>query len=276
MEVGIRVIHRLLMINYKVLIHLILVVSALNNNIAFAQSGDEYLKEFIGANKKSHEVSASNYEGYDFSGLWTYTENHNLFGIIGNEHRRIKVKILDIEKNSTDTNLYIVSGKSSVMGNVCDFSGAIKIKQIHLISENGSNGNSGTNTQSNINGIVVADYEFLENPHQKHVGIFSGRLYSKWYLDSLNNIVYDDRDIHSSGYINNAFIGNWRSYEGNDKRICYWGDYRVPLSKSDFDIGIELFRPGDNYRAIGWDIYIKAWLEGDTKAQSDELHPWWQ
>ncbi len=253
-----------------------MMLSVMNSNIIFAQESDDFLNELVGDNRLDTSNLASKYSVYDFSEIWTTTVDQCVVGIIGEEHMRIKVKILEIEKRPNDTNLYLVSGKSSVMGNVCDFTGAIFIKKVHLFSVSGKNDVPRENKPSKIRGVLVADYEFLENTQQNHVGIFSGKLYSKWHLDSSNRVVYDDTDLTRKGYINNAYIGFWRSYEGNDKRICSWGDYRVPMSKDDFDIESELFRPADKFRSKGWDIYIKAWHEDDAKAKSDELNPWWQ
>ncbi len=276
MQAARSVILRQLLINYTNLRSLIIILSVLTSNIAFAQESDKFLYEFIGGNKRSYDNLVSKYSGFDFSEVWNTAENYHVFGIIGDEHRRIKVKLLTVEKGTSGNTQYQVLGKSSVMGNVCDFTGAINIKQIYVFKQNVEQVNESENFPSNLRGIVVADYEFLENTQQNHVGIFSGKVYTKWYLDSLNRIVYDDTDLNISGYTNNAFIGYWNSYEGNDMRICNWGDYRVPLTNSDFDIGTDFFMPSSNYRLKGWDNYIKAWLEDDAKAKTDELHPWWQ
>ena len=70
----------------------------------------------------------------DFSKLWFETDNEVIFGIIGEEHQRLLIKFLTIEKNVNKPNEYIVYGKSKVKENVCDFGGKITLINIMEIS----------------------------------------------------------------------------------------------------------------------------------------------
>jgi hypothetical protein len=45
---------------------------------------------------------------------------------------------------------------------------------------------------------------------QADPGIFSGKLYSKWYVDADNLCRYDDTQSNSDDYMNNAYIGTWK------------------------------------------------------------------
>lgn len=219
---------------------------------------------------KNQELKSKNlldkYVSYNFSKIWTLTDSNTILGIIGNDHQRIKVKLISVEKNSKTPYLYSVVGKSFVKGTICNFDGFIKLVQIKEVKElhfgvDDEYAKKGIKSQ----GILIANYEFKENSEQKHSGIFKGKLYSKWYLNSKNKIEYDKIQIFSNGYLNNAFIGTWKSHTTNKEKICNWADYRVPISNSDFDVGAGEFSPSEKYFSKGWAKY--------KPLQKDE---WWK
>lgn len=242
-----------------------------------AQSDKNFLKEFLNENELKSENLLAKYNQFDFSGIFTQTENYQVFGIIGKEHQRIKVKLVSVGKNSAKPNEYNVSGKSNVKGNICNFSGTITLKEIketktfHFGVDDEFK-EKGIKSQ----GIMSAEYEFHENQNQKHTGIFKGKLYSKWYLTADNQIKYDDIESMSDGYMNNAFIGTWKGYSNGKKRICNWGDFRVPNANEDFDIGAGEFCPDKKYDGFGWTNFRKAWIDGDEQAKAEELMEWWK
>ena len=247
------------------------------SGFVFAQSDKKFLKEFLAENELKSENLLTKYNHFDFSGIFTQTENYQVFGIIGKEHQRIKVKLISVCKNSAKPNEYNVSGKSNVKGNICDFSGTITLKEIketktlHFGVDDEFK-EKGIKSQ----GIVIAEYEFHENQNQKHTGIFKGKLYSKWYLTADNQIKYDDIESMSDGYMNNAFIGTWKGYSNGKKRICNWGDFRVPNANEDFDIGAGEFCPDIKFENKGWANFRKAWIDGDEKAKAEEIKEWWK
>lgn len=49
------------------------------------------------------------------------TKNDVVYGIIGEEHQRLMIKIILVEKNPYTPNEYISYGKSMVKGIICDF-----------------------------------------------------------------------------------------------------------------------------------------------------------
>jgi hypothetical protein len=246
-------------------------------NISFAQTNEKFLTVFLLEDELKPENVLTNYKQFDFSGIWTQTENQRIFGIIGTDHQRIKIKLISIKKNLANQNEYFVTGKSNVKGIICDFSGIIKLteiketKEFHLGVDNEYK-NKGIKSE----GILIAEYEFKESPNQKHSGLFKGHLYSKWYLNSINQIMYDDIQSISDGYMNNAFIGIWKSYSQNIEKICNWADLRVPNADQDFDIGAGEFSPNKKYYDNGWENYQKAWLEGNVEAKNEELKEWWK
>ncbi len=255
----------------------IICILLLLTNISFAQTNEEFLVDFLLEDELNTKNVLDNYKGFDFSNLWIQTENHIIVGIIGANHQRIKMKLTSIEKSSTIPNEYFVSGKSCVKGTICDFGGKIKLTEIKEAKKL----NFGVDDEYKDKGIksqglLIADYEFKENPNQKHGGIFKGQLFSKWYLNSDNQIKYDDIQSISDGYMNNAFIGIWKGYSTDIEKICNWADFRVPKANQDFDVGAGEFSPDEKYYEKGWENYQKAWLHGDKEAQNEELKEWWK
>jgi len=99
-------------------------------------------------------------------------------------------------------------------------------------------------------------------------------LYSKWYLDSQNQIKYDDTKRNEKNYSNNAFIGIWKSYDLNTTLECNWADYRVPNSSADFDIGENQFSPSEKYYENGWRSRAKMYTDGNARVI--EMKNWWR
>ncbi len=228
-------------------------------NILIAQSNEKFLSDFLLESELNSENGLDSYNHFDFSNIWTKTENSNVFGIIGKEHQRIQIKLISIKKNSNNPNEYFVIGKSSVKGTICDFKGIITLTEIKKFKElhfgvDDEYADKGIKSQ----GILFADYELKENSEQKHSGIFKGKLYSKWYLNSKNQIEYDNIENISDGYTNNAFLGVWKSNANEKEKICNWADFRVPNANQDFDIGAGEFSVSEKYWDKGWlDIALK-------------------
>ena len=127
---------------------------------------------------------------YDFSSLWTFTDNAYVYGFIGENHQRIRVKILKVTKDSLNEHIYHISGKTMVKTNICEFSGDIFITKIRKYEK----------TSTGVDG------------------------------DFANKLHYDDLNYASDSFTNNQFVGSWKSYSSNLAKLCNWGDYRIPNS----------------------------------------------
>jgi hypothetical protein len=195
------------------------------------------------------------YQKYDFSSLWTQTENNLIYGVIGNQYQRILIKFISIKKDAKNPNEYIVYGKSQVKSNTCDFVGKITIIKIQELKKlqfgvDDEYKDKGIKSQS----LLTASYKFIENSLQKDTGEFQGTLQTIWYLDKNNGIKYNDIEKDSDSYINNAFVGVWKSNVSKKEKICNWGDYRVPNVNCDFDIGTGELSISKKYLKNGWEI----------------------
>jgi len=232
---------------------------------SFQNYGQENLcrKDIIEENYVSKKNEIEKYSKYDFSSLWLKTENDFVYGIIGDEYQRILMKFIFIQRGLESSNEYLVYGKSSVKSSVCDFVGKITIIKIQELEDqklgvDEEYKNSGIKSQ----GLLTAKYEFFENKEQNHSGVFQGALQSKWYLDKDEKMKYNDVDLNADGYFNNAFVGIWKMYNSNIEKICNWGDYRVPYTKCDFDIGAGELSISEKYLKNGWWVKPKQkWWE---------------
>lgn len=200
---------------------------------------------------------------YDFSTIWTTTDNQFIYGIIGADYQRLYIKFLFVTKSEADPNLYTVRGKSKLKDSINDFIGTITIINIQeTIRENYGVDNELKNSGIKTQGLITAKYEFFEKTDRRGSGIYSGELKSKWYLDKKREIKYDNINSFSDSYFNNSFVGVWKSYFYEIDKICNWGDYRVPNVSCDFDTGAGEFNVSEKYQKNGWWIKPKLkWWE---------------
>ena len=255
---------------------IIILLLLLSQNL-FSQKLDRVKLNFPTNEELKTENLISEYNQFNFSNIWIETNNNRVLGIIGEEHQRVQIKLTSVKKDSNNPNKYFVSGKSCVKGTICDFSGTINLTEIREVKKlHFGVDNEHADKEIKSQGILVADYQFKENSDQKHSGVFKGKLYSKWYLNSKNDIKYDNIELHSNGYINNAFVGTWKSYLTEKEKICTWGDYRVPLTNKDFDIGTGEFSVSEKYLKKGWDEIMLKNIEVQSNDKAKKLNEWWE
>lgn len=213
----------------------------------------------------------------DFSSLFTKTANENVFGFIGDDYQRIRVKIISVSKSKSKPYTYHVYGKSMVKTNIDQFSGTLQITNI-LKQKVMSYGIDDMYKNRGDKGeyVIVGNYMFSEPRNEKHSGIFKGVFRSFFYLDKHNHMHYDDIQLGDS-YNNNQFVGVWKSYDGKFVQRCNWGDWRIPDS-GDFDSGAGDFSPGKNIQN-GWTTYVDQYNSSDKKlkekAKAAEKAKWW-
>lgn len=256
--------------------HKLIVLFLFLSQFAYSQNSGIF-RSFISDDDILPENMVFHYAGYDFSQLWLETPNKYVLGIIGKENQRIRVKVITVSRDDNNPLLYNVTGKSSVMGNVCDFKGTMRINVIREFIDNESKNAEIKERKSIVKrtGLLFGDYEFREDSTQQHVGSFAGQFASLWYLDTLGMIKYNQLYVIDN-YFNNSFSGTWKNYEGNDERICVWADYDVPLEKNYDKPMSPLYMPERKYYKRGWQNYIKAYKDGDKNAMLEEEMEWWK
>jgi len=253
--------------------HILTLLILLNTNFLFGQRNSLEFKNQILTSEYIDKTDIKNeFLKYDISSLLTQTENRRIFGLIGDNYQRIRIKLISVIKNKDNPSQYFVYGKSMVKENICEFQGTITITNVFNFKE--------TDMPGIKQGKVVGEYLFNENPAQKHVGQFKGVFSSNWYLDKDGILKYDDLSDVADGFTNNEFVGTWTSYSGTTIKICNWGDSRIPMS-GDLDDGTGEFHPSDKYQANGWLTYDEAYSGGYDKEKTErarkiEQMEWWK
>jgi hypothetical protein len=246
--------------------------------LAFGQTGAQIFR-----NKQLHNKNLSPVEmepqlnHFDFSKLFTKTDNSMVYGFIGDDFQRLRVKLITVTKSEV-AGKYDVYGKSMVKGTICEFNGAITISNIRKFKTT-SLGVDDMYKNTGIKGeyIIVGDYLFSENPKQNHAGVFKGVVVSKFYIDKNNNVKYDDIDMQSDGYSNNQFTGTWSSNKNKLVEKCNWGDFRIPNS-GDFDGGAGEFSPMGKFVKNGWQTVADMAVQNakSKNAKIIEDAKWWR
>jgi hypothetical protein len=203
------------------------------------------------SDKLKNENLKSDYNEYDFSTL--LIPRKEFLGYIGSDYKRIRIYYTSISRDETEKDQYTVKGISVVGDNKCDFEGTITLKQIReyinmhygvdLIHKD-----DGMKSQ----GVLIGEYEFKENPNQKYTGTFQGVMTMYWFVDRYGIIHYDEIQWHSDNYVNNQYVGTWKSYSSGTEKTCNWGEHRIPFS-GDLDIGAVFFSVNPKYKDKGWD-----------------------
>jgi len=222
------------------------------------------------------------YAPYKFNNIWLETPNSAVYGIIGDSFKRIRIKFINIIRDTSDQRIYNVYGKSKVDNTICEFQGTISLTEIIEYEYNPKIDSTRFQYDEFYNsdilsrGHLEADYEFFENKDQRNSGVFKGKLYSFWYLSRENDRIYYGPTEPSDGYTNNNFIGTWQSYKSGVKKICNWGDFRVPMTTMEFDSGAGEFHPVEKYHELGWKTVIQAHHEENKTAIEIENAKWWE
>ena len=203
------------------------------------------------------EKNINKYLEYNFSSLWITPKDQNIvYGIIGDNYQRIDIKLVQVEKNILSPQEYFVYGISTVRNNKTSFVGKIKIDSIQkIVSANFGVDDSYKDSEIKYQGLINAKYSFFEDRENPTSGYFEGKLQTLFYIDKDNKVRYNDINSYSDGYFNNAFVGLWKKYSSNLTKICNWGDFRVPYTKCDFDVGAGEFSVSDKYKCNDWYNY---------------------
>lgn len=253
---------------------LLLILSVfLTNKVVFGQKNSLEFKDQILSDEYIDKTDIKNeLIRYDIAPLLTHTRNHRVFGFIGDNYQRIRIKLISVIKNSERPDEYFVYGKSMVKENICEFQGTITITNVFNFKA--------TDAPGIRQGKAIGQYLFYENPSQRHVGKFQGVFSTNWYIDNDGNLRYDDLAEVADDFTNNEFIGTWTSYSGTITKVCNWGDGRIPMS-GDLDDGAGEFHPADKYQSNGWVSYDQAYSGGSDPitmetARKSELKEWWK
>ena len=242
-------------------------------NLSITPINEQFIKPYMDLSELDYTNNINEFSSYDFSPLWGNTRNAIIFGVIGKNNLRIRVKLLSVSKDPSNNYSYKIKGKSLVKKNLISFSGSITIRAIREVKEKfyGVESNS-EDLIIQSQGLLIATYRFNEDKTASN-GVFEGRLYSKFYIDEDDKVIYDDLYSYAPSYMNNAFVGTWTKYNSDNSIVCKWGDDRIPLISG---FGVSEFLPPAKYDAYGWSTIRKAYWEDDKEARKIEEMEWWK
>ncbi|MCU4174868.1 hypothetical protein [Carboxylicivirga sp. N1Y90] len=215
----------------------------------------------------------SELNSFDFSSVLLKTHSSSIYGVIGDDMQRIKIKWISINKDPFNPDTYYAYGKTNVKGNVCEFTGVLKIRTIRLFPKEEYDMPSSSKVNPEKIGVLFCDYNLVENKRQLHTGVFKGVSASEFYIHK-GKLFYNDLRASADDMSNNLFVGEWISNSTKKSKICFWGDYRVP-NVSGFDCGAAVFSPCSKFDNKGWDDIDEAYNLNDQEALKRELEEWW-
>lgn len=183
---------------------------------------------------------------YDYSSIWLSDTWHQN-GVIGLNYQRIQFHIDKVTKSKTKPDTYVITGKSKVKDNICNFSGELKLLKLFFIGCE--------DTTFKKCGELFGSYTFYEDSLQNHSGVFKGIMECSVRLDSSGKrMLLDDGSDGADGYWNRTYIGTWTDYKTKQAKKCIWGDYRLPFV-FDFMCGEGAMRACDKYAMNGWQTF---------------------
>jgi hypothetical protein len=241
-------------------------------------------KEYLDSRLQSEELSGRKNElpqslNYDYSSIWL-TDTRNNYpqnGVIGVNYQRIEMYIGKVTKSKDRADTYLVTGKSKVNNNICDFSGEIRlIKLFYNDCYDDSDPNERPkNAKPQKCAVLFAEYVFYEDAAQNHTGVFNGIMECSVRADKTKMLLDESRDF-SDGYSNRTFVGTWTEYKTKKPKRCIWGDYRLPLTPG-FDCGDGEMIVCDEYINYGWQSYQDGseWDVNEKTKRVERKNKWW-
>ncbi len=209
----------------------------------YSQEQDDFLASFLVNQQFDKENIAEQLRSNNYSKLFNSCD-HPTYGFYGENKERIYVKILSVTKDLKNPKEYFVFGKTKRNKIIRPFLGKIVIQKNYKTQSV----KSLSPLSSKQQGVIIAKYVFYENNKKSNV-FFEGTLYSKWYINDIDEVKYDSRNIFFDRFSNNAFIGNM--VVDNNSITCNRGDY-FPPEAGDLSTGITYFIPNSKYKNHGW------------------------
>jgi len=250
-------------------------------------------KEYLNSRLKSELLAGRKNElprslNYDYSAIWPTDNNAQPAGInthknrpqngvIGINYQRIEMYISKVTKSKDRADVYLVTGKSKVNNNICDFSGKIRLINLFYIDCDDDSAPADRQKTANFHkcAVLFAEYVFNEDGAQNNAGVFSGITECSVRADK-TKMLLDESMYFADGYSNRTFVGTWTDYKTKQSKKCVWGDYRLPLTPG-FDCGDGEMIVCGEYVKNGWQTYQdgseSAWNEKEQKY--DIKDKWW-
>jgi hypothetical protein len=230
----------------------IICIFFLNVNLLSGQSfckTDDVLKEFLVTEITYHVDTTV----IDLTNVFKNNQAQYL-GYIGKNKKRIDFHLTSIKLDSKDSNCYLMEGKTDVYpGCSRHFTGKMNV-DVHFKYSESLNNEVTVVDVIEKQGFSILSYELKENCELSATGIFRGKVFVSWYLDTSGIIHYDDVLDYIPRYSNCQFIGTWTSFKTGKSKPVAWGQHRI-LCSGDLDVGAAEFMPNPKYSNVGWGDY---------------------
>jgi len=238
-------------------------------------------KEYLDSRLQDDDLSGRKNElpqslNYDYSSIWV-TDNSTQNGVIGTNYQRIEMYIGKVTKSKDRADTYLVTGKSKVNKNICDFSGEIKLIKLFFKDcyDDSDPDERPKHTKLPKCAVLFAEYVFHEDGTQNHTGVFNGITECSVRADKTKMLLDESMDF-ADGYSNRTFVGTWTDYKTKNSKRCIWGDYRLPFTPG-FDCGDGEMIICEEYVKYGWQPYQDgSEREWDERTKMYERkNKWW-
>ena len=189
-----------------------------------------------------------------------------ILGFYDTNFYRVRIHIMSFEKEKNVGYKYTLSCKIMNNGEVCTYNGYYLLIEAKLYDSSIFNFKQGY--------LVGKIYMKSETKNKRCCGEIEGNLETYIYIDSLNNINYDELLYFADGYYNNQFKGKIKFDREKKYKKFNWGHFRIPESKG-LDTGSSEFIPDEKYLNNGWKEYYDCYVLEDTSACLIEKSRWW-
>ncbi len=255
------------------------IISVLFINDLYSQSNinSEFAKEFN--RKLLNNLKENKYENldinhfskkYNLSKFFGNMNSEKIYGFIGNELERIKVKVLSVEQVQNTKTTFKISGKTKIAEKITVFNGNISLENIYSFQE-----------KITRHGLVICEFkaELNETGNSSNLGTFIG-----YYYLILSKIAEDIRYPKATPrYLQNyTFAGNWKAKNKNLNLPVLWGENYLVEELETFYYEITRNKQIDeNIIDKNWKSYFDAYTEGvkssiKNKALKEEKSIWWK
>lgn len=211
-------------------------------------------------------------DSIDLSNLMVYKDDlggyaNNFNGFFGTDNYRIEIYWEDAYKDSSDSKLYHVSGKTRFKKNIAKFTGEIRIDSVFEFVDPRINlaefGYEEADKQTLKTYEIRGKLSMKEDPGNSHAGQFTGNFYmdfshaasglvDTWYFSP-------DTPANGSGFISSGF---WNLYGNPTQKPYVFGKDFFMFANDileDFSYGERDVEINQKYLHLGWD----AWWEND-------------
>lgn len=202
------------------------------------------------------QVERSVLQDYDLSLLLAEVNKDQAIGIIGEYYKRLMVNLDSVDKIKSQDYQYQLTGQSKVGRGYNDFKGTMTLEAVYVAQQPSYGIDDSYKEVINQQGVAVFRYQLNEDPKQANSGVFTGKLYSKWYTSHFDHQLHrDDIDAHYDSYYNNVFNGQWRSYRSDaTSKPAIWSLYKSSdVLLPDLNVGAGEFVINPRYAHLGWE-----------------------